>query len=76
VRRHATRLAAGLGLPRPASSLVCLRVDDPDSAVAALLKAKIRGALRVGHIRFSPHLWTTDDDVDRAIEAMRPFAHA
>ena len=73
VRRLARRLAQGLGLPNPASSLVCLPVADPDAAATALREAHIRGAIRVGHVRLAPHVWTTDADVDRALEALKPF---
>jgi selenocysteine lyase/cysteine desulfurase len=41
--------------------------------MAALTAAQVRAALRYGHIRLSPHLWTTDADVDRAIEALAPY---
>jgi selenocysteine lyase/cysteine desulfurase len=74
VRRLTNRLATGLGLAAPASSLVCLPVAQPDAAMAALQEARIRAALRVGHVRMAPHIWTTDSDVDRAIEVLRPFA--
>ena len=70
VRRLARRLADGLGLPMPASSLVCLPVGDPVAAAAALRDHRIRGAIRVGHVRLAPHVWTTDEDVDRAVNAL------
>ncbi len=73
VRALAGRLAAGLGLPTPSSSLVCLPVADPEAAAAALNHARVRGAIRVGHVRLAPHVWTTDDDVERAVSALRPF---
>jgi len=73
VMRLSRRLAAGLGLPSPASSLVCLPVADPDAAAAALVRAQVRGAIRLGHVRLAPHVWNTDEDVDRAIEALAPF---
>jgi selenocysteine lyase/cysteine desulfurase len=76
VRRLTDRLAAGLGLPSPAASLVCLPVPDDraDAALAALAAARVRGALRYGFLRLAPHLWTTDGDVDRAVAALVPFA--
>lgn len=75
VRRLTNRLAGGLGLPAPAASLVCLPVADPvaDAAMAALSAARVRGALRCGHIRLAPHLWTTAGDIDRAAAALEPF---
>jgi selenocysteine lyase/cysteine desulfurase len=77
VRRLIDRLAVGLGLPSPPASLVCLPVSvrDADAAMAALNVARVRAALRYGYVRLSPHLWTTDADIDRAVEALRPFAH-
>jgi selenocysteine lyase/cysteine desulfurase len=69
----AARLADGLGLPAPRSSLVCLPVSEPDRAAEALGRAGVRAAIRVGHVRLAPHVWTTDADVDRAVEALRPW---
>jgi selenocysteine lyase/cysteine desulfurase len=66
----ATRLATGLGLPPPTSSLVCLTVDDSEAAEAALERAGIRCAARGGNIRFSPHVYNTVTDIDRAVAAM------
>jgi selenocysteine lyase/cysteine desulfurase len=77
VRRLTDRLAAGLGLPSPAASLVCLPVSDTrtaDAAMAALTAARIRAAHRYGFIRLAPHLWTTDEEVDRAIAVLAEFA--
>lgn len=73
VRRLTNRLAVGLGLPEPPATLVCLPVADPDGAAAALRAAGVRGAIRFGHMRLAPHVWTTDEHVDRAVEALRAF---
>ena len=74
VRRLTDRLVVGLGLPSPPASLVCLPLAHPEAAMSALRQARVRAAIRVGHVRLAPHLWTTDADVDRALEALRPFA--
>lgn len=77
VRRLALRLAALVGsesVPAPAGSLVCVRVADESAALAAVLGARVKAAARVGHIRFAPHVWSTDEDIERAADAIRPFA--
>ena len=74
VRRLATRLAGLVGLPEPAGSLVCVPVADEASALAAVLEVRVKAAARIGHIRFAPHLWSTDEDIERAAAAIRPFA--
>ncbi|HEU5433246.1 MAG TPA: aminotransferase class V-fold PLP-dependent enzyme [Thermomicrobiales bacterium] len=67
------RLAAGLGLPAPTSSIVAARATDADRAEAALAAAGIKCAARGGNIRLSPHVYNTTDDIDRAIAAVRPL---
>lgn len=73
VRRLAARLASLVGLPAPAGSLVCVPVADEAAALAAVLGARVKAAARVGHIRFAPHLWSTDEDIERAAEAIEPY---
>lgn len=63
----ANRFRAGLGLPPGDSAIVS--VDVPDAA-ARLAAAGIRAAVRDGRLRASFHLYTTTDDVDRAIDAL------
>ena len=72
VARLAGRLASGLGRPTPPSSLVCVPVRDEAAVTKALIGARVRAAIRLGSVRLAPHVWTTDDDVDRAIEALLP----
>ncbi|HEY7261822.1 MAG TPA: aminotransferase class V-fold PLP-dependent enzyme [Trebonia sp.] len=71
VRAHNVRLAgrfmAGLGLPPPDSAIVS--VAHPGAA-QRLDAAGIRAAVRAGRARLSFHLYTTEADVDRALEAL------
>ncbi|HEY8448420.1 MAG TPA: aminotransferase class V-fold PLP-dependent enzyme [Thermomicrobiales bacterium] len=64
------RLADGLGLERPKASLVCLRVPDAEAAESALVRNRIKCAARGGNIRLSPHVYTTEEEIDRAIEVI------
>jgi selenocysteine lyase/cysteine desulfurase len=71
VRAHdvglANRFRAGLGLPPGASAIVS--VDRPGAA-DRLAAAGIRAAERGGRLRASFHLYTTEADVDRALDAL------
>lgn len=63
----ADRLARGLELPQPDASLVCVQVPDPENAATSLEDAGIRCAPRGNFIRFTPHVYNTTDEIDRAI---------
>jgi selenocysteine lyase/cysteine desulfurase len=63
----ANRFRAGLGLPPGDSAIVS--VDVPDAA-ARLERAGIRAAARAGSLRASFHLYTTEHDVDAALDAL------
>ena len=63
----ANRLARGLELPRPGASLVCVKVDDAEKATAALAAAGVKAAPRGGFIRMTPHVYNTEEEIDRAI---------
>jgi selenocysteine lyase/cysteine desulfurase len=76
VKRLARRLADGLGRPEPSASIVSLRVADADAAERALADQGVRCATRGGHIRLSPHVYNTDEDVDRALAALAAFVPA
>ncbi|HET7092013.1 MAG TPA: aminotransferase class V-fold PLP-dependent enzyme [Thermomicrobiales bacterium] len=67
------RLAAGLGLAAPTSSIVAARAADAEAAVTALAAAGIKCAARGGNIRLSPHVYNTIGDIDRAIAAVGPL---
>ncbi|MGC4893575.1 aminotransferase class V-fold PLP-dependent enzyme [Micromonospora sp. DT31] len=63
----ANRFLAGLGRPPGDSAIVS--VDVPD-AQRRLVRAGVRAAVRAGRVRASFHLYTTEADVDRAVEAL------
>jgi selenocysteine lyase/cysteine desulfurase len=63
----ANRFLAGLG--RPAGDSAIVTVDAPD-AEPRLAAAGIRAALRAGRLRAAFHIYNTDADVDRALDAL------
>lgn len=65
----ANRFRTGLGLP-PSDSAIVSVPTTPDAA-QRLTAAGVRTAARAGNLRASFHLYTTADDVDRALEALR-----
>jgi selenocysteine lyase/cysteine desulfurase len=73
VRALARRLAAGVGRPAPSASIVSLRVADAVGAERALAETGVRCAARKGNLRLSPHVYNTEDDIDRAIAALRGY---
>ena len=78
IAKHDLALAhsfcAGLGLPEPAAPIVPLCVADAELALAELEQAGIRCAGRAGALRFSFHLYNTEEDVERAMAAVKVFA--
>jgi selenocysteine lyase/cysteine desulfurase len=69
----ATRFATALGREPAGASLVCVPVAEPEHVRAALDRERIRAAVRGDGIRFSVHVWNDDADVERAVDAIRPF---
>jgi selenocysteine lyase/cysteine desulfurase len=71
VREHdvalANRFLAGLGLPPGESAIVSVDVPDAEKRLEA---AGISAAVRDGRLRSSFHLYTTDADVDAALDAL------
>lgn len=71
IRAHdvalANRFRAGLGLPPGDSAIVSVDVPGAEERLAA---AGVRAAVRGGRLRASFHLYTTEDDVDRAVAAL------
>ena len=63
----ANRFLAGLGLP-PGGAPSC-RPRCPDAA-AKLERAGVRAAVRAGRVRASFHLYSTEADVDAALDAL------
>ena len=67
------RLAAGLGLPAPTSTIVSAAVADAEGVERSLAEAGVRCAARGGRIRLAPHVWNTAEEIDRAVAAVGPF---
>jgi selenocysteine lyase/cysteine desulfurase len=71
VRAHnvalANRFRAGLGLPPGDSAIVS---TDHPGAEERFARAHIRAAVRAGRIRASFHLYSTERDVDAALDAL------
>jgi selenocysteine lyase/cysteine desulfurase len=67
--RMANRLRAGLGLP-PGDSAIVSIAGLPDDSAERLAEAGVMAAGRGGALRLSCHLYTTERDVDRAIDAL------
>jgi selenocysteine lyase/cysteine desulfurase len=67
--RMADRLRAGLALP-PGDSAIVSVAGLPEDAAERLAAAGVMAAGRGGALRLSCHLYTTDDDVDRALAAL------
>jgi len=63
----ANRFLAGLG--RPSGNSAIVTIDLPDAA-AKLKAAGVRAAVRGGRLRASFHVYTTDSDVDMALDAL------
>jgi selenocysteine lyase/cysteine desulfurase len=63
----ANRFRAGLGMEPGDSAIVALPVDD--GLVAGLRAAEVSVTVREGFIRLSFHLFNTEVDVDRAMDA-------
>ncbi|AYF74261.1 aminotransferase class V-fold PLP-dependent enzyme [Nocardia yunnanensis] len=72
IQRHdlalADRLRKGLGLPEGDSPVVSLAVSEAQLERARA--AGIVGAMRAGRLRLACHLYNTEDDVDRALDAL------
>ncbi|GAB2852411.1 aminotransferase class V-fold PLP-dependent enzyme [Actinoallomurus bryophytorum] len=63
----ADRFLAGLGLPSTGSAIVSVDVPGAEERLEA---AGVRAAVRDGRLRASFHLYTTEADVDLALEAL------
>ncbi len=72
----AARFAAALDREPAGASLVCVPVSEPEHVRAALDRERIRAAVRGNGIRFSVHVWNDDADIERAVDAIRPFLPA
>jgi selenocysteine lyase/cysteine desulfurase len=63
----ANRFLAGLGQPPGNSAIVTVNVPDAEAKLAA---AGIRAAVREGRVRTSFHVYSTEADVDLALDAL------
>lgn len=63
----ANRFLRGLGRPDGDSAIVTVEVPE---AQARLERAGVRAAVRAGRVRASFHIYTTESDVDMALEAL------
>jgi selenocysteine lyase/cysteine desulfurase len=54
--------------------VVNVQVEDPDATEDAMLDAGFALSTRAGGIRLAPHFYTTDDEIDAAVDALD--AHA
>ncbi|MBD0292033.1 MAG: aminotransferase class V-fold PLP-dependent enzyme [Jiangellaceae bacterium] len=63
----ANRFRAGLGLPPGNSAIVSLDIPGAEERLAA---SGVRAAVRGGRLRASFHLYTTESDVDLAVDAL------
>jgi len=69
----AHKLAAQLGLPKPLASIVGVPVEDAEAVRASLAEGGIKAAVRGTSVRLSTHVYTTDEDIERATQALTPF---
>ena len=63
----ADRFRAGLGQPPGDSAIVTVQVEGAEDKLKA---AGVRAAVRAGRVRASFHVYSTVDDVDRALDAL------
>ncbi|TXI61651.1 aminotransferase class V-fold PLP-dependent enzyme [Mycolicibacterium mageritense] len=63
----ADRLRGQIGLPQRDSAIVSLPIAD---AAERLQRAGIRASVRAGAVRVGFHLYNTDDDLDRLVDAL------
>jgi selenocysteine lyase/cysteine desulfurase len=70
----ARQLADGLGRPEPSGSIVSLRVSDAVAAEAALQARGIRCAARGSNVRLAVHVWNTEEEIARTVEALQGVA--
>ncbi|HSM06968.1 MAG TPA: aminotransferase class V-fold PLP-dependent enzyme [Longimicrobiales bacterium] len=68
-RRHGLRLRIAED-PARRSSIVMVEHHDPKGAVRSLDEAGIIVDSRPGHVRVSPHVYNTEDEVDQAVTAL------
>jgi selenocysteine lyase/cysteine desulfurase len=74
VHQHTVGLADALrgelGMPSMNSAIVSMPVADAAQVSEQLRRAGIRAAVRAGGVRVGFHLYNTDDDLDRLLQAL------
>lgn len=53
------------------AGIVTIKVKDPEKIFDELEKKKIFGSLREGFIRFAPHFYNTDHEIDKVVEELQ-----
>jgi selenocysteine lyase/cysteine desulfurase len=76
VRATASALAEHLGVTPTGSSIVAVPVADMDAARAALERARIKAGVHTTAVRLSCHVYTTPEDIDRAVEVLSPLVRS
>lgn len=72
-RSRAGHLAEHLAVDWGGASLVCAPVSDVVEARAALDRARVKAGFRGDGVRLSTHVYTTNEDIGRAIEVVTPL---
>jgi selenocysteine lyase/cysteine desulfurase len=62
-----------LAEPEHRSAIVMIRHDDPPGAVAHLAEHGVIVDHRPGHVRVSPHVYNTEEELDRCVEVLAGF---
>ena len=70
---RAADLASRLGLAGTGSSIVSVPVYDMAAARAALERHRVKAGVHTAAVRLSCHVYTTDDDIDRAVQVLAPL---
>jgi selenocysteine lyase/cysteine desulfurase len=69
----ARRLARQLGLQEPVGSVLSVPVDDAETVRAELARAGVKGSVRAGSVRLSPHVYNTPQQIDLAASALAQY---
>ena len=73
ISRRNRQLTGHLADPEHRSAIVMVRHDDPAGAVANLAEQGIIVDHRPGHVRVSPHVYNTEEEIDRCVEALASY---
>ena len=71
---RAGELASRLGLAATGSSIVSVPVSDMAVARAELERHRVKAGVHTAAVRLSCHVYTSSDDVERAVEVLAPLA--